>query len=311
MSGSPQHPPANIALGGIGLMSVAMLVIPVMDIMAKYLSSTIAPLEVTLARFFFQSVIAFLFVVLGPGLDVLRGTALVPQLARGLFLAGASLLFFIAIKYMPVANALAIFFVEPMILTALSAVFLKESVGWRRWAAVAVGLVGALTILRPGVADFGWPALLPLGTALLFALYLLFTRRLSADGSMLAIQFYTGISGTAFLGVLLIGTTFFSIPGAMATVPDLSELGMMIAIGAISFSCHGLIVLAFARAAASVLAPLTYIEIVSATLLGFIVFGDFPDTLTWVGIGLIVLSGLYIAHRERQRGLATENVAKQ
>ncbi len=299
------------SLGGVGLMTLAMLVIPVMDIMAKYLSSTIAPLEITLARFLFQSVFACLFILLGPGFSVLRGTELVPQLARGLFLAGASLLFFIAIKYMPVANALAIFFVEPMILTALSAVFLRETVGWRRWAAVVVGLVGALTILRPGVADFGWHALLPLGTAFLFALYLLFTRRLSTDGSMLAIQFFTGLSGTIFLGVLLAGATVLAIPGATATTPNIQELGMMIAIGAISFSGHGLIVLAFAAAPASVLAPLTYVEIISATLLGFLVFGDFPDDLTWLGIGLIVLSGLYIAHRERKRGLATGDVPEQ
>ena len=218
---------------------------------------------------------------------------------RGFFLAGATLLFFSAIQHMPVANAIAIFFIEPLILTALSAIMLKERVGPRRWIAVIFGFIGAMFILRPGVLSFGWHAILPLGTALLFALYIISTRRLSASGTMLAIQFYTGISGSLILGILLLFTSLLKFEGFIATVPNQFELILLATVGMFSFACHGLIVLAAKNAPAAVLAPLSYIEIVSATLFGYLVFGDFPDGWTWLGIGIVITSGLYVAHRAR------------
>ena len=289
------------ALRGIGLMSLAMLIIPGMDIVAKYLSTTIVPLEIAFARFLFQSLFATILILVGPGLITLRVSHLAPQFLRGLFLAIATFLFFSAVKYMPVANAIAIFFVEPMILTALSAIFLRETVGIRRWSAVFVGFIGALFILRPGVSDFGWHAVLPLGTALFFALYLIVTRRLSGSDSMFAIQFYTGISGTLFLGLLLLLGSVADADGFVATIPTTFELSLMASMGLFSFVCHGLIVLAFAHAPAVVLAPLNYLEIVSATILGYIVFGNFPDSYTWIGIAIIISCGIYIAHRARIR----------
>ena len=201
----------NTTFQGVGLMTLAMLIIPCMDIVAKYLSSTIAPLEIAFCRFFFQTLFAITFILLFSRLSALWGVKLVPQFMRGFFLAGATLLFFSAIQHMPVANAIAIFFIEPLILTALSAIMLKERVGPRRWGAVIFGFIGAMFILRPGVLSFGWHAILPLGTALLFALYIISTRRLSASGTMLAIQFYTGISGSLILGILLLFTSLLKI----------------------------------------------------------------------------------------------------
>ena len=286
-------------LHGIGLMTLAMLIIPCMDIVAKYLSATIAPLEIAFCRFVFQTLFAFIFILLFSNLSTLRGLNLGPQFMRGFFLAGATLLFFTAIQHMPVANAIAIFFVEPLILTALSAIMLKESVGLRRWGAVIVGFIGALFILRPGFLSFGWHAILPLGTAFLFALYIIFTRRLSTSGSMLAIQFYTGVSGSLLLGIILLFTSLLQLDGFTATLPNQFEFLLLALVGIFSFVCHGLIVLAAKNAPAAVIAPLSYIEIVSATFFGYLVFGDFPDNWTWIGIAIVIASGLYVAHRER------------
>jgi len=288
-------------LAGIGLMSAAMLIVPVMDIIAKYLSASLPPLEVTFGRFLFQMLLCIAgAVVLGKVQD-LRSRHFGINLLRGLLLTAAVLCFFWAVKYLPVATAIAIFFVEPLILTVLAAIILKEPFGLHRTGAIIVGLIGAMLILRPSFADAGLASLLPLGTALFFASYLILNRIYAGTDSLMAIQFTTGLAGTVALGAALLIGTMFGIEAISFVTPSLAETGLLLAIGAISLVGHGLVVLAFARAEASTLAPLNYLEIVSATLLGFLVFGDFPDALTWAGIALIVASGLYIAHRERVR----------
>ena len=286
---------------GIILMTIAMLIIPIMDVTAKYLSAFMSSLQVTLGRFAFQMIFALAVAAIGPGLAVLRAPNIWPHLLRGVFLSSASLCFFTAIATMPVADAIAIFFIEPMILTALSALVLREPVGPRRWAAVAVGLVGAIIIIRPGFANFGATALLPLATAFLFALYLMITRQLSGSGGMLCVQFTAGLAGTALLGTAFIAANIAGYEPAEAVMPDLPGWALLAVVGGMSFFAHGLIVKAFANAPASVLAPFNYLEIVSATLFGFLVFGDFPDGPTWLGIALIVCSGIYIANRENRR----------
>ncbi|MFN4169866.1 MAG: DMT family transporter, partial [Pannonibacter phragmitetus] len=185
----------------------------------------------------------------------------------------------------------------------LSAIFLKEQVGPRRWAAVVVGLIGAIMIIRPGFDAFGATALLPMVTACLFALYLLTTRILAGEDSMLSMQFTTSLGGGVTLAIAIAVIAAFGVEttGIVVAMPNSIEMSLLFAIGAISFVSHGLIVKALALAPASVIAPFNYLEIVSATLFGFLVFGDFPDLMTWAGIALIVASGIYIAHRERIR----------
>jgi len=286
---------------GIGLMTLAMSVLPAMDTLAKLLAQSMAPLQVTLARFVVQALLALIAAAALGRLAELHPPRLGLHLARGLCLAVSTLLFFTAIAVMPIPDTLAIFFVEPMILTALSTVVLGEKVGWRRWSAVLLGFVGALVIIRPSFAVFGLYAVLPLGTALFFALYLLLTRRLSLHGTMLAAQFVTGLAGAGALGLALLATSSLGVGGAGASLPQGVEWPMLFGIGAISFVAHGLVVMAFQRAPANVLAPFNYLEIVSATVLAWLVFGSFPHATTWLGIGLIVGSGIYIAHRERVR----------
>lgn len=291
-------------LQGILLMTLAMIIVPGMDTVAKYLSATVAPLLIGFGRFFFQAVFTLLgALIMTGGLRTLMPKRWGVNMLRGIFLAGATFAFFTALKVMPVADAIAIFFIQPMVLTALSAIFLKEQVGPRRWAAVVVGLIGAIMIIRPGFDAFGATALLPMVTACLFALYLLTTRILAGEDSMLSMQFTTSLGGGVTLAIAIAVIAAFGVEttGIVVAMPNSIEMSLLFAIGAISFVSHGLIVKALALAPASVIAPFNYLEIVSATLFGFLVFGDFPDLMTWAGIALIVASGIYIAHRERIR----------
>ncbi|WP_428687586.1 DMT family transporter [Roseibium sp.] len=283
------------------LMSSAMLLLPVMDIAAKYLSASLPPIEITFGRFFFQFLISLGVAVLTGRLTRLKGKQPVVNAMRGLLLGTASVCFFTSVKYMSVATAISIFFVEPMILTAMAALLLKEKVGPRRIGAILVGLLGAIVILRPNLAEIGLVSLLPVCTAVLFSVYLILNRLYPVRDDLLTIQFSAGLSATLLLGAALTFGGLAGIEGAHFVLPTASEAALGALIGLISFAGHGLVVSAFQRGNASLLAPLQYIEIVSATLLGYLVFSDFPDGPTWLGIALIVGSGLYITHRERKQ----------
>lgn len=287
-------------LFAIFLMSSAMLIVPVMDIIAKYLSAALPPLEVTFGRFFFQFLICLVLAIVTGQVTRLRGKQPVINYLRGIFLAAASLCFFTAVKFMSVATAISIFFVEPMVLTILAALILKEQVGIRRIGAILVGLLGAIIILRPNLAEIGLVSLLPVATAFLFSFYLLLNRLYPVTDGLLTIQFSAGLSGSLMLGTALLIGNLAGYEGIAFVMPSANQTGLLALIGLISFAAHGLVVAAFQRGSASLLAPLQYIEIVSATLFGYLVFADFPDGPTWIGIALIIGSGLYIAHRERK-----------
>jgi drug/metabolite transporter (DMT)-like permease len=218
----------------------------------------------------------------------------------GACLAAALLCLNAALTVMPIANAIAIFFVEPLILTVLSAVILKEKIGWRRIAAVVVGLIGAMIVIRPNWEEFGPTAALPLGTAVFFAFYVLINRIMTLGGKRLALQFWTGVASVAVIGVAClwgnsagVGTLALSMPGIEAT-------WLFLGMGALAVITHQMILLSLSMIPASVLAPMQYVEIVGAVLFGWWVFGDFPDGLTWVGTAIIILSGIYVFHRERR-----------
>lgn len=299
-------------LVALSLMSGAMMIVPIMDVIAKYLSLSLPPLEVTFGRFVFQLLISLAAALLTWNLKGLRSKRPGVNYLRGILLSAAVLCFFTAVKYMPVATAISIFFVEPMILTILAALILKEKVGLRRISAILVGLAGALIILRPSFLEIGPASLLPLLTATLFATYLLLNRLYAGSDGLLAIQFSAGLAGSIVLGIALAIGTLSGDPDYAFTFPDMNQYGFLFAIGIISFVGHGLVVSAFQKGEAALLAPLQYLEIVSATLFGYLVFGDFPDGPTWIGIALIVGSGFYITQRERalNRRRANEPGAK-
>ena len=300
------HRPSATVVHGIGIMTVAMLIVPSMDVLAKLLTREMPALEVAFGRFVGQ-LLASVVVALVLG----EGRRLIPpklggHLLRSLFLAATSLMFFSALATMPLTDALAIAFAEPMILTAVSPWLLGESVGWRRWSACGVGFLGTLMIIRPSFEAFGVTALLPLGAAFTFAGYHVMTRRLAGEGGLVAVQFVTGLVGTAALGLALVAVASLGLLAQPPVVPSGLSMVWFLGIGVLSFLTHGMIVRAFEFAPAAVLAPFGYLEIVSATILGYLVFGDFPDGPTWGGIALIMASGLYIVHRERRKGRVGE-----
>lgn len=294
--GAPQEHRISVAMG---LMVAAMLILPGIDAIAKWLSSSIPAAEVTWSRFAFQSL--FMAPLALRVRSPLRLQDFGIHALRGILLAVTTLVFFTALAYLPMADAIATFFVEPLILTVLAMVFLGEPVGWRRISAVLVGLGGAMIVIRPGFAAFGWPSLLPVVAACCFALYLLLTRRLAMRDDPARMQFFAGVFGFVFMSAVLLFGHLSSVGGLNPVWPDATQWGLMVVLGAIATFGHLLVVHAFRRAPAVVLAPFQYLEIVAATLLGLVVFGDFPDAMTWVGIAVIVGAGLYVFHRERVR----------
>jgi len=295
-AGALAAPPARVGpdvaenhLVGIALMVAAMMVVPFMDALAKHLSDRYAISQLTWARFFFHLTILAPIVLYRHGQAALRPAQPLLQMVRSGFTLLATILFFAAIARMPIADALALLFVSPMVVTALSPAILGERVGVRRWAAVAAGFAGALIILRPGfgVAQLG--SFLAIGAGVSFAFYTLLTRKLSGSAPPLVTLACTAVTGAVAMSIAVIPDWVTPPPG---------DLLMMAGIGAIAAFGHFLLIRAFDHAPASLLAPYSYSEIVMATAVGWFIFDDFPDGWTWAGIAVIVTSGIYISWRE-------------
>lgn len=290
--------PAPSAQSGMLIMVLALFLVPIGDTLSKLLTDRLDPYEIAFWRFGFQAVLlGFAALIFRPkllggnfGWLILGGVTSAATLAA---LIGA----FVT---MPIATAIAIFFVEPLILTVLSAVILKESIGWRRISAVLVGLVGAMIVIRPGWDVFGWRTLLPLAAAAAFALNAICMRKASAQMTSIGVQFWFALVAVIVLALsrfVLGDLALFSFGSGFAADGPWLHLVIMGLLSAFTFF---LFTEAFRRTPAGTLAPFQYIEIVGATTLGYFVFGDFPDTWTWVGTAVILASGLYVFHRERR-----------
>lgn len=280
------------------IMVVAMLMLPAIDAIAKYLSGTVPPGLIAWSRFVFQMVFLAPFAL--PHWRRWQLSLWPIHAARGVLLAVTTVLFFASLHVLPLADAISIFFVEPLILTLLSALFLGETIGWRRLSAVAVGFIGALIVVRPSYEVFGLTALLPLGAALCFALYLIFTRQIAPREDPITMQFLAGFFGFIAMSLSLGAGVAFEIKVLGVIWPTAKEWLLMTGIGIIATAGHLMVVHAFRRAEAGILAPFQYLEIISATAFGLLLFGDFPDLTTWCGISIIVGSGIYVFHRERK-----------
>ncbi len=212
------------------------------------------------------------------------------QALRALGVLGSSIFFITGLTFLPMAEATAISFVSPMIVTALSIPILGEVVGWRRWSAVAVGLLGVLIVVRPGAGAFDPAAIFPVLSAFSWAVALVVTRKMSsADGPLVSLTY------AAIVGLLI---TSALVPFTWGT-PGWREIGLGLITGGASTVAQWLVVLAFQQARASVLAPFSYSQLVWSGLLGYMIFGNVPDRWTLLGATVIIASGLYTAHRER------------
>jgi drug/metabolite transporter (DMT)-like permease len=212
------------------------------------------------------------------------------QVVRGLCILGSLSFIFGALQYMPLAEATIINFVGPLFMVALAGPILGETVGWRRWAAVVVGLAGAMIVVRPGADVFQWAALMPIGSALFFALFQLFTRKLAGHDSALTTLLYTM---TTACGVSLLTAPFFWTP------IEFADVAFAFFAGTVGLAAHLSMFHAFRLADASLLAPINYTRIVASVALGYLMFGDLPDTYTIMGGAVIIGSGLFVIYRER------------
>ena len=298
-SAIPQNP-----LQGMAIMAGCMLLLPAMDAIAKYMANAeaMSPAQITFYRFFIQLACTLPILLMLNGWSALSAKRPWLNLLRGALHGAASLLFFTAVKYMPLADVFAIYFVEPFILTAMSAAFLGDRVGWRRWLAIVIGFAGAMVVIQPSWAIFGWTAFLPVACAFLFALYMFLNRAIGNADSPMTMQTMSGLGGTLFMGgALMLGSSLGQADFQPSLPSSILGVSLLILLGTLSGYLHLLIVRAFRLAPLSVLAPFQYFEIIAATVLGYALFGDFPSASKWLGIAIIVGSGLFILWRERNQ----------
>jgi len=307
-----ENTPAE-TLQGIVLVVVACALIPGLDAIGKVLVTQhgLSVGEVSLFRFALQVALTLPLGLVFEGAMVLRSPHTGINLLRGVSLGVAGLCLLGGLRFMPLGDTIAIFLINPMILTLFSALFLKEHVGWRRVAAVIVGFAGALIIIRPSYAVFGPAALLPAFAAASIAIYLILSRQASRGATPMAMQFWAGLGAS----IVILAAMGFGHPLSIAelsfNMPESTlAVVMILATGVFGTAAHLLFVAAYKRAPASVLAPFGYVEIVSAVLLGFVVFGELPDGPKWLGMAVIVGSGIYIFWREQRTARGTPGTGK-
>lgn len=283
-SGADHH------LRGILLIMAAVSTFAVLDTMAKYLSRTYPVPLIVWFRYAMHVLVmvAVLAPRVGRGLVASGRPGL--QVIRGIVLAASSLFFFSALAFMPIAEASAITFLAPLLVTAMSAYFLRERVRRSAWIALGAGFVGVLFIVRPGGAVFTPAALLPLATAVCFATYQLLTRRLAGVDSTIATLFIGALVGTLVVSLLL--PFYWGLPqGAFHAF-------LFVMLGVLGAAGHFVLIRAFEYAPPGVLAPFVYTQLLTVLALGFMVFGEFPDGWSLVGMAIIVLSGAWMAARQ-------------
>jgi drug/metabolite transporter (DMT)-like permease len=277
---------------GIALILASTVFLGISDVTAKYLSATLPSIEIAWLRFLVFALIMVPAMLPGSPLYALRSGRPGLQLMRGAALVGSSIFFISGLRFLPIAEASATSFVSPLFVTALSIVFLGESVGLRRWLATGVGLIGVLIVLRPGSSAFHPAALFSIVSALAWACALIMTRMLSGSERAVTTMTYSSITGVCILSALV---------PLVWVAPSWHDVFFGIVIGIASTVGQWIVVLAFRYADASVLAPFSYTQLLWVSILGFIVFGEVPDVWTVTGAAFIVASGLYTAHRERIR----------
>lgn len=286
-------------LPGIVLMLAFCVLAPLLDASSKLATATIPVGQITAARFLVQGVL-MVPVALAMGL----AWRVTPRIAglialRALFLIASTYGFVAGVQVMAIADALAIVFVEPFILLVLGHFLFGDAIGPRRIIASVVGFCGSMLVIQPSLAAFGLVALFPLMSAFAFAAYMLVTRAMAAEVHPVIQQLHTSIAGAA---VCLPAMVIFDGSG-LATLDPVMPQGWawawLFGVGFWAAVSHMCMTFALKYAPASTLAPIHYLEIVTAVAIGYLVFGDFPNALTWAGIAIIVASGLYVIYRER------------
>ena len=267
----------------------AWIMLPFMDAIAKYLSTELPFFQITWARYFFTVFLVLPLMLLFFKKELKWSENPKLQFYRGLTLFFANICFFYSISVISMAKALTLAFVAPLITTVLSPFFLGEKVGFRRWSAVIIGFIGSLVVIRPGFVEINLASIAALGTGVMYGFYLIITRKLSTSDNPLLTLLLTGV-----VGAIIISTVM----PFVWVKPSLNQWSMMAAIGVFACIGHLFLILSLKYADASKLAPLGYTEIITNILISYYFFHELPDNWTYLGLFIIVLSGLYISRRE-------------
>jgi drug/metabolite transporter (DMT)-like permease len=298
--------PSGIAPGrdriGVGIASIllAVLFFAIVDATAKWLGQDYEPAQIVFLRYVFGLLPVAAFVWRGGGLRALRTRRPALHGLRAILVFAALFTFFSGLRRMPLAEAIAIAFTAPLFVTALSAPLIGEPVGARRWAAVLIGFVGALVMVRPGAAGFRFEALWILGAALSFALAMLLTRRMARSETNVAMLAYTTL-----------GAGLVSLP-LMPFVwrpPADGDIWLFLLIGMVGGTAAYFVIAAYRHAPAALVAPFEYTALVWGAILGWILWREQPEPVVWIGAAIIMLSGLYITHREATAAASAERRA--
>jgi drug/metabolite transporter (DMT)-like permease len=288
--------PRHNAWRGIALVCLTVLLFSFMETLVKYLSRFYPPPMLVWARYSVHAVLAILLIAPHVGRDgMLRTRQPGAHLLRGIALVVSTLFFFSGLKFLPQAVCSAIGFAFPLLVTALSVYWLNEHVTWSRWLAVLCGFAGVLAIIRPGGEAYTHAALLPLCSALCYAVYQIMTRQMSKTENAHTMLFYPALVGA--LGLLVVLPFNWVVPG-------LHHIPLIVAVGAIGATGHFLLIRALRVAPASLLAPFSYTQLLWVGLLGWLVFGDVPDAWSLTGMATVVASGIFVGIMEtRERTL--------
>ncbi len=267
----------------------AWMIVPVMDALAKHLSLSMDVFQIAWARYFFSTLFTLSLMIFFYRKTLVWSKNPKLQLIRGFVLAFSTLCFFYSISVISLPKALTLAFVAPITCTAFSPIFLNENVGIRRWSAVLTGFIGALIVIRPGFIEVNLATLAAVSCGVCYGFYFIITRKLSTSDNSLLTLLFTSVVGLAIISLFVPSVWVY---------PSSSEWFMMAVIGLIASVAHLLIILSLKYADASKLAPLGYTEIITNIIISYYFFHELPDNWTYLGLFIIVLSGLYISRRE-------------
>ena len=273
----------------IVLNASAWMIVPVMDAFAKHLSSSMDVLQITWGRYFFTLIFTLSLMLIFYRKSLVWTKKPFLQLIRGLIFVFSTYLFFYAISEISLPKALTLAFVAPICVTALSPFFLKEQVGIKRWLAVFLGFFGTLVVIRPGLIEFNLATFAALGCGICYGFYLIITKKLSSSDNPLLTLLLSGIVGTIIISPFL--------PSIWIN-PTSNQWILLVLIGLIASVAHLLLILSLKYADASKLAPLGYTEIITNIIISYYFFNELPDNWTYLGLFIIVISGLYVSKRE-------------
>ena len=285
---------------GLWIMILAMLLIPSVDVLAKLLSKDLAAVQISFLRVALQAV--FLVVAIRGLPRLIHSTPLTGKLLLASFLVNMAVTCMVwSLVTMPVANAVALFFIEPLLVMLLSSFLLNEKSTPIKYLLAMIGLAGAMVIIRPNWQLYGWSSVLPMLAALFYALYLITVRTVRSQLPTSEMQAYISLVGIMIMGAVLVVGQATEVEVLQWSSIQSAHWYLLVMLGFFSALTHWLISTAFSLSKATTLAPLRYLEIISATALGYIIFDDYPDLLTWVGTAIILGSGLCLVYLDKKK----------